>query len=378
MSMAVLMPVVAFGARSAASAASAASPASPASPTPMASLSPSEMLASMLLTASDLPPGMTAEGITDGSAFTMDTADFLVHGGLGIAERTWRAETPGAVSRVLDFRFLFPSPEEAQAYLAVAGPMLSEAASGLSEVAGDPQVGEGYRHLAGETAVEGQAVSLHDVFFRIGPVVAKVVVSGSGTTAADVLPIVTAASDRILSPTVSVEPSPAPTASTEPSPGPSPAAVDPSGAIHQWAAAATASDEYSSFSQWSAESAVGPPDVAMYGDSQFAWTPKLEDGTTDWLDLRYAQAVIPSGLRIVESADPGFVTRVEAYHTAQGAWITLWEGADTTPTGATGAFAPPLARSDVAVDRIRVTIDTNVPGWNEIDAVELVGTPPGR
>jgi hypothetical protein len=147
--------------------------------------------------------------------------------------------------------------------------------------------------------------------------------------------------------------------------------------IHQWASTASASTEYGSGAQWAAMSAAGEPDVAAYGDSQLAWVPKLKDGTTDWLDLRFDQAVIPTGIGIHESFSPGFVTKVEAYHTAKAAWITLWEGTDPTPTGALGIFSPPLKPTDIAVDRIRVTIDTSIPDYNEIDAVELVGTPAG-
>lgn len=149
------------------------------------------------------------------------------------------------------------------------------------------------------------------------------------------------------------------------------------GAIHQWALTASASSEYGSGSQWAAMSAAGEPDVTDYGDSQFAWVPKTKDGTSDWLDSRFDQAVIPTGVSIHESFNPGFVTRVEAYHTADAAWVTLWEGSDPTPTGDIGVFSPPLTPTDVAVDRIRITIDTDVPDYNEIDAVELVGTPPG-
>ncbi len=147
--------------------------------------------------------------------------------------------------------------------------------------------------------------------------------------------------------------------------------------IHQWALTASASTEYGSGSQWAAMSAAGEPDVTEYSDNQLAWTPKSKDGTTDWLDLRYEQAVIPTGIGIHESFSPGFVTKVEAYHTADGTWVTLWEGTDPTPADALGTFSPPLKATDVAVDRIRVTIDTDIPDYNEIDAVELVGTPPG-
>ena len=376
--------------------------------------------ASMLLTAADLPAGMSSEGITDGSAFTIDTADFATSGGLAIVEQTWSAQAEGPLLRVFDFRYLFPSPEAAQAFLDAAGPTLSEAAGGLSEVSGDIQIGDGYRHFAGEAVVSEQVVTLQNVFFRIGPVVAKVFVGGLGTAESDVLPIVKAAAGRIVNPTVGGPPTPSipattaqptmlptpqataeptfaptagatagataqpspetadatPGATTEPNPGASPSGAGPSGAIHQWALTASASTEYGSGTQWSAMSATGEPNVTDYGDSQLAWTPKLKDGSTEWLDLRFDHAVIPTGIGIHESFSPGFVTRVEAYHTADGTWVTLWEGTDPTPTGAIGIFSPRLTATDFATDRIRVTIDSSVPDYNEVDAVELAGTPP--
>ena len=122
---------------------------------------------------------------------------------------------------------------------------------------------------------------------------------------------------------------------------------------------------------------TGSPDVTIFADSQQAWAPASKDGTIEWLDLRYDQAVVPTAVSIHETAGPGSVTKVEAYDTQQATWTTLWQGTDTTPADAIGIFTPSLTGNDVAADRIRITVDTNVPDWNEIDAVELVGTPPG-
>ena len=388
--------------------------------TPAATDSAATMLAPTLLTANDLPEGMTSQGITDGSAFTIDTGAFTASGGRAIAVQTWSAQAEGPVLRVFDFRFLFPSPEAAQAFLSAAGPTLSEAESGLSEVSGDIGIGDGYRHFAGEAAAGEQAVALQNVFFRIGPVVAKVFVGGLGTTWADALPIVKAAAGRIVNPSTddgagpttpapttepvvpsegpttlpnpdvtpeaaaeatpetTAEPTPKATAepTTEATPEAGQSTVEPGVGIRQWAVAATASTNYGSGSQWAAQSATGEPDVTEYGDNQLAWVPKSKDGTIDWLDLRFDQAVIPTGVAIYESFSPGFVTKVEAYRAADAAWVTLWEGTDPTPPDALGVFTPSLEGTDVAVDRIRITIDTDIPDYNEIDAVELVGTPP--
>ncbi len=346
-------------------------------------------LAGMILTADDLPAGLTPGAIGDVAAFTTDAADFQTNGGLGAVQQTWTASTQAPVYMVIDFRFVFPTSAAAQAYLDAAEPVLSEsAASGLSLVQGDIGVGEGYRHYAGTVVANGDTVEMHTVLFRVGPVVAKEFVGGYGTTSADVTGIAKASygriaaivsPDAIASPEVVVATSPEVLATAGPDvpqtaePARSPGA---DGAIHQWAVAATASSVYGP-SGWSAQQATGSPDVTAHADDQRAWAPVAKDGTTEWLDLRYDQAVVPTAVAIHESFNPGFVTRVEAYDTATASWITLWQGTEPTAAGAIGTFTPTLAATDVAVDRIRVTIDTNVPDWNEIDAVELVGTPPG-
>jgi len=57
---------------------------------------------------------------------------------------------------------------------------------------------------------------------------------------------------------------------------------------------------------------------------------------------------------------------------------TLWEG--IAVEGASPRwFEPPLARASGPVRTIRVVLDTNrIGGWNEIDAVELVGGGEGQ
>lgn len=329
-----------------------------------------EQLVATLLTAEDLPVGMAPGGVGDASTFSTDSANLEANGGTSVIEQTWEAAAQDRVYRVFDFRFQLPTPEAAQAYLAAAEPVLSEAASGLIPVADDVEIGDGYRHYARQAVSNGQTLDLHNVLFRVGPIVAKVFVGGYGTTTDDVLAIAQAAHERIAA----AAPPVAVAAST---PEATPDGSAPSSGFNQWAVAATASTEYGS-TGWSAQQATGSPDVTSYADDQLAWTPKLQDGTTEWLDLRYEQAVVPTAVRIHELFNPGFVTKVDAFDTAASTWVTLWEGTDPTPSGVPGIFAPELVTIDLAVDRIRVTIDTDVPDWNEIDAVELVGAPPGR
>jgi hypothetical protein len=187
---------------------------------------------------------------------------------------------------------------------------------------------------------------------------------------------------------------PAPDSSvvSTPSPGPSalangpargsapPAAASPGStgalgaATRQWAASATASSQYGS-DTWSASQATGEPNTPDYGDHGTAWAPSVYDGGHEWLELTYESAVIPTEVAVWESSGNGFVTRVEAWDPDASTWVTLWQGEDRSPEFVVG-FAPEIERVAFATDRLRISIDTAVPGWNEVDAVMLEGVLP--
>lgn len=135
------------------------------------------------------------------------------------------------------------------------------------------------------------------------------------------------------------------------------------GPSRQWATDATASTQLSD--NWAATKATGGP-------ASKAWAPAAKDGATEWLELIYAQAVIPIGINIWEFNGPGFVTKVEGFDQKKNAWTKLWVGADPT-NHAPQLFSPPLAKTTLLTNRIRLTVDTSVPDWNEIGAVALVG-----
>ena len=116
------------------------------------------------------------------------------------------------------------------------------------------------------------------------------------------------------------------------------------------------------------------PDTPVGRDYPTAWAPKLRDGGMEWREVSYPQAIVPTELRVYETCGPGSVTKIEAWDEKLGQWVTLWEGKD--PTRATpGVFSPPLPASPAAARTFRICVDTSVPEWNELDAVELVGNP---
>lgn len=128
---------------------------------------------------------------------------------------------------------------------------------------------------------------------------------------------------------------------------------------------------------WSAEQLTGPPDTPIAGDLPTAWASKEQDMGEVWLELDYAESVLPQSLRIHETYNPGAVARVYAMdgdHPADAdtVWIEIWRG-EATAAAAPIWFEVPLSSSR-RTRTIRLIVDTNrVGGWNEIDAVELLG-----
>jgi hypothetical protein len=124
---------------------------------------------------------------------------------------------------------------------------------------------------------------------------------------------------------------------------------------------------------WGHEQATGAPDTRQAGDIPTAWASKNPDGGVEWLELDYERAVGVDSIRVMESHNPGAISKVAVIR-PDGGEETVWEGnlADSARNE--------LLQSDFKVPRnvqgqkVRVYVDTaRVPGWNEIDAVQLVG-----
>ena len=147
---------------------------------------------------------------------------------------------------------------------------------------------------------------------------------------------------------------------------------DPKG---QWAVQAKASSTYNDAqgtSGWSANQATGAPNVDKYADDGNAWTSKTPDGGIEWLDLKYPKPVHAEEVRVRESFGSGAVIKVEIFD-EQGSPHTVWAGND--PTTDLNYLLVKFPKTTFTTDRVKITLATNVvPGWNEIDAVQLIGT----
>lgn len=142
----------------------------------------------------------------------------------------------------------------------------------------------------------------------------------------------------------------------------------------QWASGATASSSYNDAqgdASWSAMQATLAPNVDHYGDDGHAWAPKTPDGGIEWLDLTYAKPVHASEIRIRESCGSGAVIKVELVDD-QGTSHLIWQGND--PTTELNYLIIKFPPTSYKTNRVKITLATNViPGWDEIDAVQLVG-----
>ena len=147
---------------------------------------------------------------------------------------------------------------------------------------------------------------------------------------------------------------------------------DPKG---QWAIGATASSSYNDAqgtAGYSANQATGAPNVDKYGDDGKAWTSKTPDAGIEWLDLTYPRPIHAEEVRVRESCGSGAVIKVEVFD-EQGAAHTVWAGND--PTTDLNYLMVKFPKTAYKTGRVKVTLATNVvPGWNEIDAVQLVGS----
>lgn len=123
---------------------------------------------------------------------------------------------------------------------------------------------------------------------------------------------------------------------------------------------------------WSAEQLTGAPDTPIGGDNPSAWASKREDMGEVTLELEFGTAVRVDAVRIHETFNPGAVARVLA-QTPDGTWEQIWSGFAPVVDAPTW-FDPSVAGTSYRTSRIRLVLDTDrVKGWNEIDAVELVG-----
>ncbi len=148
------------------------------------------------------------------------------------------------------------------------------------------------------------------------------------------------------------------------------------GEIRQWASSAEATSEYST-NGWDAGQVVGEPNTPECGDHTSAWATASSNEAAS-ITVMFANAVIATEINIYQTYNPGAIVSVELVLEG-GDTVEVPDSAD--PVGNTdcpGVFTVDVAGlSDEPVSGVIINLDQSLTGsWNEIDAVELVGTQP--
>lgn len=122
---------------------------------------------------------------------------------------------------------------------------------------------------------------------------------------------------------------------------------------------------------WGPEQATGPADTQLAGDVPTAWAPREQDGGEEWLKLEYDKMTDLAEIVVRETYNPGAVRKVTAF-LPDGREVIIWEGVEPEATAPVDRrFVVPYSMQAASV---KVYLDTRrVPGWNEIDAVAVIG-----
>ncbi|MGI6037567.1 MAG: hypothetical protein ACOYD6_04995, partial [Limnochordia bacterium] len=154
---------------------------------------------------------------------------------------------------------------------------------------------------------------------------------------------------------------------------PWPQALGQSERVIQWASGAKASSQYRP-DRWTPEHMIGKPDVyPKYGDYDQAWTASTANGGKEWVELFYDEAVYVKRIEVYETYNPGAIVKVEIIDQT-GRSHVVWEDRAQAAPAESRIFAIDNIKVEMPARRVRLELQTDqVPGFNEIDAVCLIG-----
>ena len=130
---------------------------------------------------------------------------------------------------------------------------------------------------------------------------------------------------------------------------------------------------------WSADQALGPPDVYPDAvDSPNAWASLTADGQPEHVDLQFSDPAPIDFVSVYETLNPGAVSAVLVMNPGTGLFETVWSGTAAPSPDPARIFSVTFPQTAYPVGVVRIQLDSpSVPGWNEIDAVAIgAGAPP--
>lgn len=149
-------------------------------------------------------------------------------------------------------------------------------------------------------------------------------------------------------------------------PGRSPA-VPP---IEQWVSRVVEfSSEYGQ--GWEAATLIGPPTVNGCVDERGSWAAREANRPTEFLHVGFDEAVIPHSVVVHQNLNPGGVRQIEFFGADQSVAVAVGDDSVACPNA---SIFDVTDRVDFPVDNLRIVIDgQHTTGWEEIDAIKLIG-----
>jgi len=122
---------------------------------------------------------------------------------------------------------------------------------------------------------------------------------------------------------------------------------------------------------WGPEQVADKPDVPQAGDNGNAWASLSQDGQDEWLTIEYEEPILVKEVEVHENLAPGALYKVTAYK-LDGEEVEVWKGQDPTKTDEASGISVVPFKGDFKTNRVRIWLkSTEVPNWNEIDAVGI-------
>ena len=142
--------------------------------------------------------------------------------------------------------------------------------------------------------------------------------------------------------------------------------------VDQFAASAYASSELDPLTRGAVQ-AAGPANTTECGDMHTAWASASPNEVAT-LTVLFAELVTPTGILIYESFNPGFIVKVEFYD-LYGEIYTVYEAQPQARLQCPFVLVVPIVDADYKGNRVMITVDqsASLNGWDQIDAVELIG-----
>lgn len=122
---------------------------------------------------------------------------------------------------------------------------------------------------------------------------------------------------------------------------------------------------------WSPDQATGEPNSPKAGDQRTAWATLETNKGEEWIKLEYQTPVEVQAIRIYENFNPGAISKVTVFG-KEGTETLIWEGNEPVKNAPNVFEVKP--KTKISSQAIKIYLDTKrVSGWNEIDAVQLIG-----